>query len=254
MQYIPDRYREYYKIKRNNFFASIQGFPEMWKFYMLLDVMWLREFEVMRPATDPDRMFPMILYYNAHAKIRISIELALSECMSEARSILRDGIEFVAHAHSMLADPTLQAVWLNKNDEGQAFKEAFEHSKKYQVFKGLEELHSSWAQLSETGSHSSLNAICDRFGQTETTVGVEFSLRYCGVEPQIWAMSLFSMLLTCSTMERTMYGDYNGRLKLDDVLLRMRSEFERYKEQLREVLKIRYNLKPPDSISSIYIP
>lgn len=27
---IPAQYREYYGIKRNNLFASIQGFPEIW--------------------------------------------------------------------------------------------------------------------------------------------------------------------------------------------------------------------------------
>ena len=37
IQNIPPKYREYYKIKRNNFFACIQLFPEIWKYYVLLD-------------------------------------------------------------------------------------------------------------------------------------------------------------------------------------------------------------------------
>ena len=41
---IPDQYREYYGIKRNNCFASIQGFREMWEYYLRLDGIWLREF------------------------------------------------------------------------------------------------------------------------------------------------------------------------------------------------------------------
>jgi hypothetical protein len=61
----------------------------------------------------------------------------------------------------------------------------------------------------------------------------------------MWAMSLFSMLLTCFTMEQTFFGDYQARLTLDHVLVQMRGEFERYKEQLREVLKVRYDVKPP---------
>src|SRR5208283_5746171 len=40
---IPADYKEYYKTKRNNFFASIQRFREMWKYYILLDALWLRE-------------------------------------------------------------------------------------------------------------------------------------------------------------------------------------------------------------------
>src|SRR3990170_9059758 len=111
IQNIPARYREYYRVKRNNFFASIQRFPEMWKYYVLLDEIWLREIDVLNPLNDT-RAFPLLLYINAHAKVRISIELGFSGCMAEARSILRDAVEFVAHAHAMLADPELQKVWL----------------------------------------------------------------------------------------------------------------------------------------------
>jgi hypothetical protein len=45
------------------------------------------------------------------------------------------------------------------------------------------------------------------------------------------------MLLTCSTVEQTLFNDYDIRLKLDDGLRRMRHHFQRYKEQLRELLK-----------------
>ena len=80
----------------------------------------------MKPPSSAAQLFPVMLYINAHAKIRVSIELALSGCLAEARSILRDGIEFVAHAHTMLNRPELQEVWLSKNDEQKAFSTAFE--------------------------------------------------------------------------------------------------------------------------------
>ena len=79
---IPAEYLEYYKIKRNNFFASIQGFREMWDYYLRLDAVWMREFSDVRTAPDPARMFPRLLYFNAHAKMRVSIELAFSGCMA----------------------------------------------------------------------------------------------------------------------------------------------------------------------------
>jgi len=251
---IPAEYREYYRIKRNNFFASIQGFSEMWKYFLALDSLWLHEFDDLKPARDQNRMFPLLLYFNAHAKMRISIELALSGCMAEARSILRDAIEFVAHAHAMLRDPKLQEVWLSKNDEEEAFREAFERHKKEGVFAGLGELHDAWGQMSETGSHATLNAICDRFEQVESADGVEFRLRYCGVDHRMWAMSLFTMLLTCTTMERTMFGDYESRLRLDPQLVRMRAEVDICKEQLRKKLAIRYKVQRPKPESPIYKP
>jgi hypothetical protein len=250
---IPAGYREYYAIKRNNFFASIQGFREMWDYYMRLDAIWMREFADLKTARDPELMFPLLLYFNAHAKMRVSLELAFSGCMSEARSILRDAIEFVAHAHTMLNDPELQKTWLSKNDGKaalRAFKDAFEQYKHERVFKGLDELHKTWGELSETGSHASLNAIVDRFVQVTSDDQIEFRLNYTGVEPRTWALSLFSMLLTCSTMEQTLFNDCDLRLKLDDELRRMRDDFQRYKEQLRELLKVRYGLEPPGGIHS----
>lgn len=93
VQNIPPEYLEYYKVKRNNLFASIQGFPDLWRYYIGLDRIWLREIDDLRSSRDADRIFPLILYFNAHAKMRISIELAFTGCMGEARSLMRDAIE-----------------------------------------------------------------------------------------------------------------------------------------------------------------
>jgi hypothetical protein len=243
---IPADYREYYAAKRNNFFASIQGFQEMWKLYLLLDAIWVRAFSDLKPPGQVNLWFPLILYINAHAKIRISIELALTGCLAEARSILRDAIEFVAHGHAMVRDPALQRVWLDKNKEPREFREAFERHKKEGIFNGLEELHKTWGQLSELGSHATLNSICDRFANLELDDGGRaWQLSYTGVEPRVWAMSLFSMLLTCFTMEATFFSDYRDRLTLDHVLVRMRAEFDNYKEQVREYLITKHQVAAP---------
>jgi hypothetical protein len=80
---LPDQYRAYYGIKRNNFFASIQGFPEMWQYYLRLDAIWMREFDDLQSARDATRMFPLLLYFIAHAKMRVAMELAFSGCMGK---------------------------------------------------------------------------------------------------------------------------------------------------------------------------
>jgi hypothetical protein len=249
-QNLPTEYKEYYLAKRQNLFASIQGFSEIFNCYMLLDRIWLREFQDAKVASDPNRMFPLILYFNAHAKIRVCMELALSGCLAEARSILRDAIEFVAHAHHMLSDPALQLKWLGKNDQEEAFKDAFERNKKAGLFKGLDELHQTWGDFSELGSHANINAMCDRFAMIEKDGAFEWQLRYCGIEPRMWGMQLFWMLLACFTMERTFSLDYESRLKFDDTLLKMRAEFETRKERLRRELIVRYNVQPPAKVAS----
>lgn len=226
---IPEKYREYYGIKRNNFFASIQGFHKMWKCYLRLDAIWMREFGDLQTAPDANCILPLSLYFNAHAKMRVAMELAFSGCMAEGRSILRDAVEFVAHAHTMVNDPELQKAWLNKNDAVKEFEKVFTEHKKQGLFKGLEELHKSWDELSETGSHANINAMANRFVQVKSEDHIEFRLNYTGVEDRrVWALGMFSMLLTCATMEQTFFNDYQGRLKLDNELMRMRGEFDRY--------------------------
>jgi len=214
---------------------------------MLLDRRWLREFQDAKVASDPNRMFPLILYFNAHAKIRVGMELALSGCMAEARSILRDAVEFVAHAHHMLSDPALQLNWLAKNDQEEAFKDAFERNKKIGLFKGPDELHKTWGDFSETGSHANINAMCDRFATADKNGEFEWQLRYCGIDERMWGMQLFWMLLACFVMEQTFFVDYESRLKFDDTLLTMRAEFETQKERLRRKLIVRYNVQPRDT-------
>jgi len=105
------------------------------------------------------------------------------------------------------------------------------------------------------GSHANLNAICERFSSVKTADGGrQWQLNYCGVEPRTWAMSLFSMLLTCFTMEQTFYMDYADRLKLDHVLVHMRREFETHKEHVRKYLKVKYEVPPPQPKSILVLP
>jgi hypothetical protein len=107
--------RDYYRIKRNKFFATIQKCHDLWEFFCKVDEIWKQELSDLVVAQDPDRSLPLALYINAHAKIRVSIELAFSQCMQEARSVLRDAVECGAHAHHMLRDPANLRAWQEKN-------------------------------------------------------------------------------------------------------------------------------------------
>jgi hypothetical protein len=245
-QTLPPEYKHYYRTRRNNFFASIQKFPELWDYYMMLDQVWFREIDVLKPS-GPDRAFPIILYINAHAKIRIAIELGFTGCLPEARSILRDAVEFVAHAHHMLKDPALQLIWLNKLDDKEAFNKEFWHNKQTGLFAGLDELYEVWGKLSEMGSHANLTSICERVKTVEVDGHSEFRLNYTGLPEKPWAMGILDMLLTDFKMEETLFKDYETRLQFDEKLLTMRREFENYKERLRRALAARYNIKPPQT-------
>jgi len=242
---LPEEYKTYYRTKRNNFFASIQNLPGLWDYYMMLDQIWHREIELLKPSS-PNRAFPIVVYINAHAKLRIAIELGFTGCLPEARSILRDAVEFVAHAHHMLKDPELQLIWLNRNDDEEAFKKEFWYGKETGLFAGLDELYEVWGKLSEVGSHANLNSICERFRTVEVDGQPEWRLNYTGMAEKPWATGLFGMLLTAFKMEETLFKDYQMRLQFDETLLKMRKEFEAYKEHVRRLITTRYGIKPPE--------
>lgn len=250
----PAQYRDYYAMKRNNLFARIQGFPALWRLYVQLDEIWMREFGDLQNRRETYSMLPLLCCMNCHAKIRVSLELAFSDCLAEARSILRDAIEFFAHGHAMLNDSSLQITWLEKiegKQELEAFKDAFERNKKQGLFKGLDELHKSWGELSETGSHANAVAMAERFEQIKTADGVEFRLNYTGTDTKVWATAVFTMLLSCSTMENTFFNDYNDRLKFDTDLISKRVAFTNAKEQLRASIIKTFQLSPPGGIHRV---
>ncbi len=211
-QVLPSEYKDYYRTKRNNFFASIQKLPQLWDYYLMLDQIWFREIDVLKPSS-PNRGFPVIVYINAHAK----------------------------------KDPALQLIWLNKLDDEEAFKKEFWYSKQTGLFAGLDELYEVWGKLSETGSHANLTSICERVRTVEVDGEPEWRLNYTGLAEKPWAMGIFDMLLIDFKMEETFFKDYQMRFQFDEKLLTMRREFEVYKEQIRTFLTTRYNVKRPEA-------
>jgi hypothetical protein len=247
---IPEHYRPYYLAKRINFFAGVQGSPDLWRYYQLLDAILFDEFQDMATSHDPNRMFPLALFFNAHAKIRISIELAFARCMEEARSILRDAIETAVYAHHMHDDPELQKIWLSKDDGPKAakeFTEAFEKDKKKRSFKGLPELYDRWGHLCETGAHSTPQAIISRFKFEQTEKSVRYQLNYTGVEDREWEPETFTLLLTVSSIEKIVFSDYKARLQFDENLIRNRALGDALREKLRQHIIKKHNIVPPQS-------
>jgi hypothetical protein len=202
----------------------------------------------MATAHDPNRMFPLALFFNAHAKIRISIELAFARCMEEARSILRDAIETAVYAHYMHDDPKLQRIWLSKDDSpeaGREFEKAFEKERKNRSFKGLPDLYKQWGRLCETGAHSTPQAIVSRFKIKETDKDIHYQLNYTGVEDREWEPEAFTLLLTVSMIEKVVFSDYKTRLQFDENLMRNRSLAEATRERLRRYIIKKHNIPPP---------
>jgi hypothetical protein len=244
----PQEYRGYYEIKRNNMFAMIQKHREMWNYFHMLDQILRREIDDLQVSIDPLNQLPLAFYINAQAKIRIVIELAFQGCMQECRSVLRDAVEWIAYAHYMMTDPALQKIWWEQDDPaGKAlFDKKFVHKKSLTVFARQRELHEKFGQLSEGGSHPTPASMYSRIVYTKTSTQRGLQVFYSGVpDERAWAVELFSRLLTCFVIERTLFDDFRTRLELDPTLTTMRQEFEAHKESLRPFMIKKYDIKDP---------
>jgi hypothetical protein len=232
----PAPFKDYYLAKRNNLFASIQNLPKLWECFMMLDKIFFREFEDMTRATNLYKAFALLLFMNAHAKMRIAMELGMSTCLMEAHSIVRDAIESCAHGYRV-QDPVLLKIWLMRDDgpaEKKAYQREFWDNKKAGLFKGLDQLYGLWKQYSDIGAHTNVTSLSERFRQTQTQTDVQWMLNYTGADPKVLTTSLAMMLLVFDLMENVMYSVYEDRLKLDDGLGKMRAAFHSEKETIRQ--------------------
>jgi hypothetical protein len=234
---LPEHFKAYYVAKRQNFFANIEGFKSLFDGFMLVDRILFHEFEDMMKSVPPTRMFPVFLFINAHAKMRIAFELGWSSCVPEAHSIVRDAIESAAHGHRLFSDAALIAVWLKKGESETAtaaFNQEFWSAKADRLFDGLPELFRLWRQFSESGSHTNITSITHRFVVEESATHFGWRMNYTGVKPQVLLHLLFEMLLVFHVIEEVFFKDCENRLKLDIQLTNMRSKFQRNKEVMRK--------------------
>ncbi len=245
-------YKDYFKTKRNNFFATVQTVPGIWRCFGLLDDVWMREFQDLQRLREVKQMLPAILFMNGHAQFRIAWELGFSCCIGEAWNVLRSGIESVAHAHKIYREPHLAAVWSAKDDgpkELQAFKDSFERNKKESLFPaqhGLDTLHRYWSQFSELGTHTTVSSLARRFEEEKTAADVNWHLQYFEADPERIAIFLFSLLLAAAYMEKAFFDCFETRLTLDLVLVARRRDLGKVIGQTKQGIIKRFNLRAPD--------
>jgi hypothetical protein len=136
----------------------------------VLNDIWLRELSNLEHLRDQTHLLPKLIFAAAHARFLTAIELGFSYCIGDAYSILRDGIEAVAHAHKILKEPSSAGAAWSEKHQGKAQKTAynkiFEENKKDNLFPdeyGLRKLHTYYAQFCELATHTSVTSIGKSF-------------------------------------------------------------------------------------------
>jgi hypothetical protein len=240
-------YRDYFVIKRSNYFTTIHTFSRLWNCYLGLDEIWVREFSDLQRITQPGQALPIKLFSNCHAQFRVAFELGFSTCIAEAWNIVRSSIETAAQAHKIWREPKLASVWAKKDDgpqEAKTYKAAFETHKKESLFPvehGLRELYSYYGDYSELGTHPTISALALRHNIEVDDKDMSWRHEYLETKPERMASFLFTMLTACALVEKAFCDCFDSRLKLDPVLLKMREVFVVQRHQTADWILREFN-------------
>jgi len=241
-------YQTFFKGKRQNFFRSMTEFRGLWDALQLLNDIWMRELSNLEHLRNTTQMLPKIIFASAHSRFLTAVELGFSCCIGDAYSVLRDGIEAVAHAHKIFVEPTSALAWSAKHKgiaEETAYKKIFEERKKESLFPeqhGLRQLHSYYAQFSEIATHSSVTSVGKNFEDASSGDVMKWGFQYFETEPRRLASFLFALLQASFHMEEAFFGCFEARQNLDAELVRMRAEFRQAREVQRKYLSDNYRL------------
>ncbi len=245
-QSFTPEYSEYFRVKRNNFFATIQAFGHLWKSFSLLDRLFLDEFADVENLRDPAQFLPLLLLIQAHSQFRIASELAFSNALSASGAVLRQSIESTAFAHKLYTRPELGSVWMSKDESKQSaqeFHQAFVSKRRENLFSShpaLEELYSYWCDLSELSSHVNLVSFGKRITTEQSPTHVKWSLSYFEMDRQALAYGLFTVLYVGRLIENLIFAIFEARLQFDDSLANKRKLSSDYLEQVRRELRAEF--------------
>jgi len=233
-----DEFQRYFKGKRQNFFLSLKSFRRLWDCLQLLNDIWMREDSDLEHLTDQFHLLPKTIFSSAHVRFLTAIELGFSCCIGDAYSVLRDGIEAVAHAHRIYRDPASAVAWTDKHKgeaELQAHDRIFKWDKKKNLFPddvpSLKRLYVYYGQFCELATHTSVTSIGKSFKDRSESGRVKWEFCYFETNPQRLAAFLSALLQVSAHMEEAFYDCFQLRLKLDPELDRMRSQFESLRQE-----------------------
>lgn len=241
-------YHEYFEAKRQNFFATVQKFPDLWKWFLALDAVWRDELKALSILREPHESLVVVFFLSAHAEFRVALELGFSCCLREAWNVLRSAIESSVHGFKIVRQPELAEVWLRKGDSKEArkrFDKFFTHDKEVELFPkglGLTKLHEYWSHFSEWG-HTTTEGMAAR-----VTMGVNEEpfvyAHYFQIEPKVLAMSLSQMLLAAVQIEKVLFRSFK-RFQLDIRLEPRRNEVDAIGKRTCQEVIAQFNIQPP---------
>lgn len=243
--------KKYFIGKRGAFFNTVEAFPEIWKAFEMLDGLWTRSLEHISSQGDQSRVLPALLFFNAHARIRIAFELGFSRCLPEAFGALRSAIESAAYAYQFIREPCdfpkLAAASARQGTRSgdqerislihDLMKRAFDKRKKNWFMPAdiVGKLGRAYGMCSEWGSHLTFGAVATRVQQSvggQPLPSGQLGFAYADATPQA-TQAVLTWFLDCGyQMHDVLFRSFESRLKLDTELPRLCNEFRQLKNHV----------------------
>lgn len=255
-QRFSDEYLAYWKIKENNFAATIQSFEDLWKLFMQLDGILMKDFEASTPLSDQRQLIPRMLMNHAHSQFRVATEMVFSTCPHEAFSLMRGAIESAVVAEKLFHHPELATVWMSKAESEAHEKEFDKHfraNRKMNLFTGkpeLERLHSFWARWSEVSSHSNMGDMARRTQMESAGSAENFILHYFERDQRYVCLAAVDILQAMALIEKLLYTMFEGRLQLHPTLPQERDAFAKKAEVFRQKIIQKFDIQPDGSMKN----
>jgi hypothetical protein len=213
-------YAWFWKVKLNNFAASIQNFPDLWRLTSLIDQLLLDEFSASEMLTEKRQKYPRLLVTQSHVQIRFAKELAFSWALTEAGSLMRVAIEAAVTASKLFREPDLLEAWLDRENPGlkKIYYANFVAGRRKNFFEGLpelERLYPLWCDYSETSSHASLQDLGIRLearNQHPSDTHESFEIHYFERNAQLAEMRIFQLAATMMLIEGLFFRMFSERL------------------------------------------
>lgn len=198
------------------------------------DEIWNRSLDDFHHPASQEQLIALLQLYQAHSRIRVSVELAFSRCLPEAWAVLRGAVESAALATVLLREPALAKTWAGKTLDPKAFRKVFSPAKD-RVFLakyGLDHLLKYWSYLSEGGSHATFRATSTRLDVNFSGNSRAISFNYLEAKKELVTEALMDIIICCSELEKVLFRELKSRLKLDSRLITIRNQFHKTVGQL----------------------
>ena len=248
-------WRTYFKAARQCWLASINNFPELWRLFLQLDEIFIREFHDCEKQRNPHALLPLLLFIKAHKSVRVAAELAFSTHFSEAYDATRSAIESAVFAHKIYRERGLAEVWLQKGHgaaQRKAFEKAFVFYKQKNLFPDtfpfLAELYKTYSLYSDWGTHTSVASVGLHYHGHEDDKSQTSSICYVGADLQQIATIIETLIHAFWQIEKALHDAFSSRLCLDPQLEQMRGDFAADKRRIAAALTKRFNIKGPPII------